>query len=219
MKIVSIVSGGLDSVVMAYHFAALEHKQTLMWFNYGQRHSREWEGAYACARAINVQLLPVYLQSIGERLFGKKSAIVKGGPTIPTGHYEDPEQIATIVPNRNALMLSFAYAFAIGHDYDAVAIGAHKGDRMIYPDCRLEFFESFEKSMRVGNDCEIKILAPFLDYRKVDIVSLGAQLDVPFGATWTCYVGGDAPCGKCAACVERAEAFKLAGVVDPLVTT
>ena len=123
----------------------------------------------------------------------------------------------TVVPNRNAIMLSIACALAVTREAGTVAFGAHTGDHFIYPDCRPEFVRAFEAMVNVAVDglASIEILAPFLAMTKSDIVTLGAELHVPFERTWSCYKGGVAHCGTCGTCFERREAFARARVADP----
>jgi 7-cyano-7-deazaguanine synthase len=116
-------------------------------------------------------------------------------------------------------MLSIATGIAVAENAEFVAAGMHAGDHWIYPDCRPAFIDRFDHAMRLGNEgfWEGNIIAPFLDMSKADIVELGSKLGVPFEETWSCYKGGQYHCGKCGTCVERKEAFALAGVEDPTV--
>ena len=126
---------------------------------------------------------------------------------------------ATVVPNRNAIMISIATGYAVDKGYDSVAVAVHGGDHFIYPDCRPEFVFAMGAAMRIGNvgfsSPQFQVQAPFLFYTKADIVELGDSLGVPFADTWSCYKGGEIHCGACGTCVERREAFEVAGVPDP----
>jgi 7-cyano-7-deazaguanine synthase len=126
---------------------------------------------------------------------------------------------ATVVPNRNAIMLSVAVGLAVASGADAVATAVHAGDHPIYPDCRPAFVAAFEQMARVANEGFVapgfRVATPYLDWDKSDIVARGAELGVPFAETWSCYKGGDVHCGTCGTCVERIEAFAVAGVPDP----
>ena len=123
---------------------------------------------------------------------------------------------ATIVPNRNAIMLSIATGMAVADKVNVLATGVHAGDHYINPDCRPEFFYTFSAAMRLANDAEELLLeAPFISWTKSDIAKHGNQLGVDFTQTWSCYKGGDKHCGKCGTCVERIEAFQIAEVNDP----
>jgi 7-cyano-7-deazaguanine synthase len=125
----------------------------------------------------------------------------------------------TVVPNRNAIMLSIAYGIASAQKADAVAAAFHGGDHFIYPDCRPGFVKVFEEMQNHALEglSAIKLLAPFVNSTKADIVAEGAKLNVPFEHTWSCYKGGAQHCGRCGTCVERREAFDIAGVKDPTI--
>lgn len=123
----------------------------------------------------------------------------------------------TIVHNRNAIMLAIAYGFASANGEDSVAAAVHGGDHFIYPDCRPDFIHSFEtmQNRALEGVSNISLYTPFLEKTKADIVSEGARLGVDFLNTYSCYNGGLWHCGRCGTCVERREAFHIAGVVDP----
>jgi len=125
------------------------------------------------------------------------------------------------VPNRNAMMLSVAYAVAVTEQAQVVAIGVHAGDHFIYPDCRPAFITSFETMQRLAvegfGDQGLRLHAPFAHLGKHQIVQLGTALHVPYADTWSCYKGEERHCGTCGTCFERKEAFELAGVPDPTV--
>jgi 7-cyano-7-deazaguanine synthase len=126
---------------------------------------------------------------------------------------------ATVVPNRNAVMLAIACALAGGSGADSVAVAVHAGDHPVYPDCRPEFVRAFEAMERIAMEgmAELRILAPFVSLRKHDIVRIGAEHGVALARTWSCYRGEAVHCGLCGTCTERREAFVLAGVADPTV--
>jgi 7-cyano-7-deazaguanine synthase len=125
----------------------------------------------------------------------------------------------TVVPNRNAIMLSIAYGVAVAEGAEMVATGVHAGDHFVYPDCRPEFVEAFDmmqkKAVEGFGDESLRLYAPFLKWTKADIVAVGTHLGVPYADTWSCYEGGEVHCGLCGTCVERREAFQLARVRDP----
>lgn len=214
---VVIVSGGLDSTVLAYWLHARGTQVTLLSFDYGQRHRVELDFAAKTATALGARHELVDLSTLGAVLQG--SALTDHELPVPDGHYTDTTMRATVVPNRNAIMLDIAVALAIPAGADAVAFGAHAGDHPIYPDCRETFTKSFEQTARLGNEGfiakDFHVLAPFLTYLKTDIVRLGAALGVPFEHTWSCYRGAAQHCGTCGTCTERREAFRDAQVNDP----
>lgn len=215
-KAVAIVSGGLDSVTLAYLLHAEGYRLHLLSFDYGQRHKKELAFAELCARRLNAEFDVVDLSHFGKLL---KGSALTDDIEVPDGHYAAPNMAITVVPNRNAIMLSLAYGIAVAENADLVAIGAHGGDHFIYPDCRPEFITAFDAMQRHAVEGfgkpTLHLAAPFLHLGKQQIVSLGSALQVPYKDTWSCYKGGEQHCGTCGTCVERREAFELAGVVDP----
>jgi 7-cyano-7-deazaguanine synthase len=122
---------------------------------------------------------------------------------------------ATVVPNRNMLLLAAAAAWAVSLKYDAVAIGVHRGDHAIYPDCRAEFHDAMEAALSLCDGRPVRLLRPFVALSKAEIAARAAVLGVPLAETWSCYEGGAVHCGRCGTCTERREAMFLAGVPDP----
>ncbi|MFF0147004.1 7-cyano-7-deazaguanine synthase [Amycolatopsis sulphurea] len=212
-----IASGGLDSTVLAYWLAARGAKLTLLSFDYGQRHRVELEHAADIASLLGCPQKTIELATLGRLLAG--SALTDTVVPVPDGHYTDESMRATIVPNRNAIILDIAVAVAIVSKADVVAFGAHAGDHAIYPDCRPEFVERFTRTVRAANEgllaSDFEVLAPFLAHSKTDIVRIGAALGVPFERTWSCYRGQAMHCGTCGTCIERKEAFESNGLPDP----
>lgn len=216
---VVVLSGGMDSTVVAY-LAAADGPVELVSFDYGQRHRTELSHAAATAARLHAPHHVVDLRSVTGLLAGR-SALVTGDVAVPDGHYAEASMRATVVPNRNAIMFSVAAGIAVAHDADRVAVGVHAGDHFIYPDCRPEFVSALGEALLVGNDGfavdGFHLWAPFVSLSKADIVRAGDRLGVPWRDTWSCYKGGDVHCGACGTCFERREAFTLAGVADPTV--
>lgn len=216
MRTVAIVSGGMDSTTLAYQLKEAGDELYMLSFNYGQKHAKELDYAMRTSVKLGIPWNIVDLEGVGSLL--GSSLTLKDAP-IPEGHYASENMKATVVPNRNAIMLSIATGVACSLNADRVAFAAHAGDHPIYPDCRPEFVESFTQMAHVANEGFIKpnfeVFAPYIDISKADIVSIGAQLHLPYEQTWSCYVGGDVHCGRCGTCVERKEAFRLSKVIDP----
>ena len=214
--VVTTLSGGLDSVTLAYALAAEGFELVAVSYDYGQRHVCEISSAARCAERLGVEHHVVDLRSVGSLLAG--SALTDAAVEVPEGHYTDASMAATVVPNRNAIMISVAVGVAVARGAGAVAVAVHAGDHTVYPDCRPAFIDAIELEARVANEGFIaegfQVLAPFLHLRKEEIVQRGVALGVPLAETWSCYVGGDQHCGRCGTCVERREAFDRAGVHD-----
>jgi 7-cyano-7-deazaguanine synthase len=211
---VVIVSGGLDSVTLAHQLHAHGHALHLLSFDYGQRHRKELGFAARCASRLGAPHDIVDLSAVGRLLGG---SALTDAIAVPDGHYAEESMRVTVVPNRNAIMLSIAVGVAVAEGASRVGFAAHGGDHFIYPDCRPAFVEAFEEMTRLANEGfgDVTIEAPFLHMSKADIVRLGSELGVDFADTWSCYKGGEVHCRTCGTCVERREAFELAGVADP----
>ncbi len=214
MKTLVVCSGGLDSVSLAHKIAAEQTLIGLISFNYGQRHSKELDYAAKAAERLGVPHDIIDITTIGKHLTG---SALTDNLDVPDGHYAEETMKITVVPNRNAIMLAIAFGLAAARQADAVAVAVHGGDHFIYPDCRPGFINAFQAMQNEALDgyASVKLLAPFVEVPKSEIVRQGAQYQTPFAETWSCYKGGAKHCGRCGTCVERREAFHLAGVDDP----
>lgn len=214
MKTIVICSGGLDSVSLA-HMVADQHTLTrLVSFDYGQRHRKELDYAARAAERLGVPHDIIDMRPIGAALTG---SALTDDIDVPDGHYAEETMRITVVPNRNAIMLAIAFGVAAANGDDAVATAVHGGDHFIYPDCRPGFTQAFEAMQKAALDgyADVSLYTPFVHRTKADIVTEGARHNTPFADTWSCYKGGAHHCGRCGTCVERREAFHLAGVADP----
>ncbi|WP_282169526.1 7-cyano-7-deazaguanine synthase QueC [Ruegeria atlantica] len=214
MKTTLVCSGGLDSVSLAHVLAAEGNLSRLVSFDYGQRHTKELTFAALCAKRLGVPHHVIDLRSVGASL---KGSALTDDVDVPDGHYAEETMKVTVVPNRNAIMLTIAYGVAAAQGDDAVAAAVHGGDHFIYPDCRPAFTDAFDTMQRAALNgyADVALHVPFVRRSKADIVREGARVDTPFDQTWSCYKGGDLHCGRCGTCVERREAFDLAVVPDP----
>lgn len=214
MKTIVICSGGLDSVSLAHMVADTQELTRLVSFDYGQRHRKELDFAALAAARLGVPHDIIDLRGIGAALTG---SALTDDIDVPDGHYAEETMRITVVPNRNAIMLAVAFGVAAANGDDAVATAVHGGDHFIYPDCRPAFTEAFDAMQKAALDgyADVRLYTPFVHRPKSDIVLVGARHGTPFAETWSCYKGGAHHCGRCGTCVERREAFHLAGVPDP----
>jgi len=214
LQTIVICSGGLDSVTLAHQVARQSVLAGLISFDYGQRHRKELDYAARAVVRLNVPHTVIDISTLGAQLSG---SALTDDIAVPDGHYAEESMKITVVPNRNAIMLTIAYGIAAARSADAVAAAFHGGDHFIYPDCRPEFVEKFSDMQKAALEGmnNIQLHTPFLNFTKADIVAAGVELNVPFAETWSCYKGGVVHCGRCGTCVERREAFDIADVQDP----
>lgn len=203
----------MDSTTLIYHMLAEGYEVRCLGVNYGQRHKKELVSASAICGALGIEFLVADLSSITPLLTG--SALTSPDIAVPEGHYAEESMKQTVVPNRNMILLSLAIGWAVSTKSDYVAYAAHSGDHAIYPDCRSEFASIMDQAAQLCDWHRVRLYRPFVDMTKADIVCRGVQLGVPYENTWSCYKGGKMHCGRCGTCVERREAFILAGVPDP----
>ena len=200
MKTTLIYSGGLDSTVLLYWLLSNKHEVRAVSFNYGQRHKREIEAARTICQLRNVPHEVVAIPPL-------RGSVLTDAGDMPHGHYAAENMKQTVVPNRNMVMLAYAASLAIAEKCDAVAYGCHAGDHTIYPDCRVEFVNAMRLAFDLCDWSKLQLLTPFVHDDKTEIVRVGRRLKVPFQLSWTCYEGGNEPCGQCGSCVERSEAL------------
>ena len=230
-KVVIVYSGGLDSTVLLTQCKQEYDEVIALNFDYGSKHNFVERVA---AKIICKQLaIPLYLYNLPALLHGVydkeglyhppgnflSSDLLESGAEIPEGEYNTENMKSTVVPFRNGIMLSLAAGFAESRGVSTVVIANHAGDHALYPDCRTSFIESCRTTIWRGTDRKVHLLAPFVDFTKAEIVKLGFEIDAPLELTWSCYKGGEKHCGLCGTCRERIEAFKLAGVHDPIEYT
>ena len=230
MRALVLSSGGVDSttcLALAVRELGADHVATVS-FRYGQRHARELDAARAVADHYGVEHRVLDLT---EFLRASDSALLAGSPPpVAIGSYveqieQDPgAPVSTYVPFRNGLMISAAAALAmsLAPDEDTcLYLGAHADDAAgeAYPDCSPAFTEAMGDAVRIGTYGKIMLRAPFVRMGKAEVVRTGLALGVPYELTWSCYEGGDVPCGRCATCLDRRAAFAANGVEDPVGRT
>jgi len=213
-RVVMIYSGGMDSYTLLMQMLSESCEVHAISFNYGQRHSKELEFAKAVAAKHGFIHKIIDVSGINELLQGSS---LTSDIDVPHGHYEEESMKATVVPNRNAIMLNMALGYAISVKADELYYGAHGGDHAIYPDCRPEFVSAMHALAQVCDYHKVRVSAPYITLSKGEIAVIGRDLGIDYGMSWTCYEGGEKACGKCGACQERLEAMQFAGLVDPLV--
>lgn len=212
-KIVVLHSGGMDSSVLLAYKRYLSYEPYALHIYYGQRHGeRELAHARVLCQKLEIPYKMVDIASAAELL---QSVQTDHSLAVPEGHYTHESMKATVTPNRNMILLSLAAGWAITLDAVGIAYAAHAGDHAIYPDCRPEFVAAMSVVLSRCHFSRLNLYTPFVRKTKADLVRLGSGLQVPFELTYSCYNGRPEHCGRCGTCVERREAFELAGIKDP----
>lgn len=213
MKVCVLLSGGMDSVTGLYEVLGTHEVVACLSFDYGAKHNAceiPFAKLHSDRNGIPHQIIPL---DFINTLF--KSDLLKSGGEIPDGHYAEASMKQTVVPFRNGIMLAIAAGYAESVDAGGLVIAAHSGDHAIYPDCREPFMQAMATAMGEGTYAKIQLLRPFISMDKTGIAKRGTELGIDFSETWSCYKGGAIHCGVCGTCVERREAFLLAGIPDP----
>ena len=220
-KAVVLLSGGLDSAVTLYKAMSEGYDIHALSFDYGQRHDKELRAAHTIARQAGVsahQTITLKLDQWGGSSLTDQSLEVEDGDA---GRDDIP---VTYVPARNMVFLSVAASYAEAIGAQDIFIGVSQVDYSGYVDCRQSFIKKKKKAINQGTvmgaekNQPIRIHAPFIHTTKAEEVRLGSELQVPFELTWSCYRGGENPCGTCDSCLLRARAFQEAGVIDKALT-
>lgn len=226
MKALVLSSGGVDSttcISIAVDKLGKENVSTVSVF-YGQKHSKELERAEKIAE--HYRLKHYVLDLSGILKYSNCSLLSHSTEEIKHKSYaeqiaEDGEgMVSTYVPFRNGLMLSAVAALAVSiypDDEVEIYLGAHADDAAgeAYADCSEEFTSTMAKAIGIGTYSKVSVAAPLVRMNKAEVVKKGLKLNTPYHLTWSCYEGGEKPCGTCGTCIDRANAFKANGVEDP----
>jgi len=226
MKALVLSSGGVDSttcISLAVDKYGKANVATVSIF-YGQKHQKE----ILCARQVaDYYGLAHYEFDLSKIMqYSNCSLLQHSDEEIKHKSYaqqiaEDGEgKVSTYVPFRNGLMLSVAASLAqslFPGEETKILYGAHADDAagQAYADCSPEFAAAMNSAISIGTYQEVSLESPFVAKTKADIVALGLKLGTPYQLTWSCYEGGEKPCGQCGTCIDRAKAFELNGVQDP----
>lgn len=213
-KAILALSGGMDSTGLLAlarpHFKDI----MLVHFNYPSKHNQyETKAAEAVAKFYAMDLHKINLESL--MCFTKSNLLMTGG-AIPEGHYEDENMRQTVVPARNSLFIMTMAGIAESMGIGQILLGVHSGDHHIYPDCRPEFIDAINKTVKLQSNNKVEVRAPFINDDKTSIIRTGIVYGAPFHLTRTCYKDQPLSCGVCGSCTERLEAFHNNEMKDPV---
>ncbi|MBQ4311296.1 MAG: 7-cyano-7-deazaguanine synthase QueC [Oscillospiraceae bacterium] len=223
MRILVLLSGGIDSATclgMAVDRCGAGNVCALS-VSYGQKHIKELESARKLAEHYKVELVELDLGAV----FASSdcSLLSHSDKDIPKESYSeqlgktDGAPVSTYVPFRNGLFLATAASVALSKKCSVIYYGAHADDAAgnAYPDCSSAFNDAMNRAIIEGSGHQLELYGPFVELTKSEVVKKGLELGVPYELTWSCYEGGDKPCGVCGTCRDRAAAFAANGVRDP----
>ena len=226
MKALVLASGGVDSsTCLGLAVRDFGHENVIaLAISYGQKHDKEIEAARNVAAYYKVRLIEQDLTDIFK--FSNCSLLQHSDTEVPEAAYADQlkesdgKPVSTYVPFRNGLFLSSAAAIALSNECSIIYYGAHSDDAAgsAYPDCSQAFNQAMNQAIYEGSGHQLQIKAPFIGLTKADVVRCGLDIGVPYELTWSCYEGGDVPCGKCGTCIDRMKAFEANGITDPALT-
>ncbi len=210
---VVLLSGGLDSATVAAIAKEAGYRVIALSFNYGQRHDRELIAAQAIVEALAI---PQHFTVNLDLAQWGGSSLTDRQQTLPQSGVEPDIIPSTYVPGRNTVFIALGLSLAEAQGAEAVFLGINAIDYSGYPDCRPEYLEAYQQlatlSSKVGVEGNpIQLVAPLIKLSKGDIVQKALQLGVPIAQTWSCYQGGEEPCGRCDSCRLRDQALIEAG--------
>lgn len=225
MRVMVLSSGGVDSSTALGMAVAEYGKENVVALSitYGQKHDKELLASDAVAAYYGVEHISLDLARIFA--YSDCSLLKHSDQDIPKESYAEQIQktdgapVPTYVPFRNGLFLSSAASIALSRGCSKIYYGAHSDDAAgnAYPDCSDVFNNAMNTAIWEGSGHQLTIEAPFVQWNKAQVVKKGLELGVPYHLTWSCYEGGEKPCGQCGTCIDRQAAFEANGVTDPLL--
>lgn len=212
-KAIVLLSGGLDSATCAAIALQNGYEAIALSFNYGQRHDKELKAAKKIAELLGIK--EHYFIDINLAQWGGSSLTDKQ-INIPQDGINPHIIPSTYVPGRNTVFLAIALSLAEAKQAEAIYLGINAVDYSGYPDCRPEYLSAYQQLANLSSKIGIEgkapqLIAPLVNDSKVDIVKRAVSLGVPIDETWSCYQGGEEPCGVCDSCRIRNKALIEAG--------
>ncbi len=232
-----LLSGGLDSTTVAAQAVRQGYELSAVTVHYGQTHRREIESAKAVAAALGIRHQVVDVTFFRDLAWysalthPERFALPADRSTEDMAH----DIPITYVPLRNTFLATLGAALLesealhlIEREHVPAAeveatlfIAANALDYSGYPDCRPEFYDALVNALRLGSKLgtqygiAFRVETPIITMSKADIVNLAIAVQAPLVHTWSCYAGGEWPCGACDSCLLRAKGFAEAGATDP----
>ncbi|MBM3985119.1 MAG: 7-cyano-7-deazaguanine synthase QueC [Planctomycetes bacterium] len=216
MSALVLLSGGLDSTVAATLWMARHGGLALgLCVDYGQRAARpEARAADAIGAALGFPVRHATLPLLAEVT---RTALVRRDAPLPQPALDrlDLDAPATAdavwVPNRNGLLVNLAAALAEAQGLQVVLAGFNAEEAQTFPDNSARFVGHLNACLQDSTRGRVRVEAPLVGLTKAQLLAEGRRAGAPLHLAWSCYQGGEAPCGRCESCRrrERAEAAAL----------
>ena len=209
-RAIILLSGGIDSATALYWAYNKGYNLTTLSFNYKYRPEKEKKAVFKLSENLGVKVIEVPVDYVKEAIELRiEGMLVPSAVNAPEG----------FIPSRNLLFYSIAAYFAEIYGCKYIIGGHMAADPAKFPDASPNFFKSLEKLINKGKHSKdsstLKILLPLVNMSKADVLKLAIKLKVPINWTWSCYNDENKPCGRCASCNKRKEAFLSLNYSDP----
>ena len=196
MSIVTLVSGGLDSTLMALIVKEEKVDQFPLFIDYGQIcKDQELKACKIVHKNLGLPT-PVIMNVSG---FG---TLISSGLTDPSKRVNED----AFLPGRNLLFLLAGSAYAYQTNSNAVAIALLSEKNCIFPDQTNTFISRAQEIIDLALGRDIKIIAPLMQFSKAEVLRLADKKGI--SDTYSCHSGTETPCGKCISCIERNDTMK-----------
>ena len=217
-KTVLLMSGGMDSLAITAMAHESGDELHALFFNYGQKTlKKELEAFEKCSAfyKISKEKQKIVDLSVLKSIGGSSLTDEDIDVSVELDKKEIPQ---TYVPFRNSIFLSVAVSYAEVIKADRILIGAVLEDAPGYPDCRPEYYDSFNELIKKGSSYYVPIETPLILMKKSEILQKCLKLKAPLNLSWSCYQSIDRPCMRCDSCLLRQKAFETIGEDDPLLS-
>ena len=216
-KAISVFSGGLDCTVATCAYDK-DYEIHAITFNYGQKaFNQELKASKNICEKMGwrheVIELP-WLSKISTSSLNTDEEI----PEVDENDLDDLDKSSETasnvwVPARNTVFTSIALSYAESIGAEIIIVGWNGEEGETFPDNSKEYMDEFNELISVGSPDKIRIEAPAINLNKEEIVELGVEVGAPMNLSYSCYKGGDEPCGVCESCMRRKRAFKKIGII------
>jgi 7-cyano-7-deazaguanine synthase len=214
-KAITLLSGGLDSIVATRLAMSSTEVVAALTFDYGQRaYAREAEIAERACEELGIEFRSIELPWLAEwtdtALVDRDEELPK---TSPDKLDEDADERArnVWVPNRNGSFVAVAAAFAESTKTNSIIMGLNAEEAKTFPDNSEDFLKATNDALALSTLAKVRLASPTIAMTKTEIVGEFMKLDIDPTLFWCCYEGGKRLCGRCESCARTIRAFNAAG--------